>query len=213
MSGLVVYRDMEQGSAAWFDVRKGLATASEFECIVKKGRDGKTPSATRRTYMLQLAGEILTGEPPEGFSSIYTERGKALEPEARDLYAMLHDCQPEQVGFLTNHGAGCSPDSLVGDSGLLEIKTKKPALLVDAIVTDAFLDEHKAQCQGALWVSEREWIDLCCYWPGLPPFIKRAYRDEPYITGTLAPEVAKFSEELAAMVEKVRAYGSLSEAA
>lgn len=203
----------EQGTTEWFDIRKGLPTASMFECIVKKGRDGKTPSATRRTYMLQLAGEILTGEPPEDFSSLYTERGKLLEPEARRLYAMLTDTRPEQVGFITHHDAGCSPDSLIGAGGMLEIKTKKPALLVDAIVTDAFLEEHKAQCQGALWVAEREWIDLCCYWPGLPPFIKRAYRDEPYINGTLAPEVAKFNEELAAMVEKVRAYGSLSEAA
>lgn len=207
-----VVHNVEQGSLAWFDLRKGLPTASEFECIVKKGKDGKTPSATRRTYMLQLAGEILTGEPPEGFGSIYTERGKLLEPEARDLYAMLTEAAPEQVGFLTNHGAGCSPDSLIGNDGLLEIKTKKPALLVEAICEGKFLDEHKAQCQGALWVAEREWIDLCCYWPGLPPFISRAHRDEAYIAN-LAAEVARFNEELAAMVETVRAYGSLAEAA
>lgn len=209
----VVHR-CEQGTAEWFDIRKGMPTASEFESLIKKGRDGKSPSATRRTYMLQLAGEILTGEPPEGFFSIYTERGKQLEPEARDLYAMLSDSTPDQVGFITNHGAGCSPDSLVGNDGMLEIKTKKPASLVDAIVTDAFLEEHKAQCQGALWVAEREWIDLVAYWPGLPPFIKRAYRDDEYIAA-LAAEVAKFNGELAAMVEKVRAYGAgaLAEAA
>lgn len=210
----VIHRGIEQGSALWFDLRKGIATASEFEGLMKKGRDGKSPSATRRTYMLQLAGEVLTGEPPENFFSIYTERGKQLEPEARDLYAMLTDSEPEQVGFITNHGAGCSPDSLVGNDGLLEIKTKKPASLVDAIVTDAFLDEHKAQCQGALWVAEREWIDLVCYWPGLPPFIKRATRDDEYIA-LLAAEVTKFNAELAEMVEKVRGYGAgaLAEAA
>lgn len=204
----------EQGTPEWFDIRKGMPTASEFECLMKKGRDGKTPSATRRTYMLQLAGEILTGEAPENFTSLYTERGKFLEAEARDLYAMVTDSTPEQVGFVTNHGAGCSPDSMIGADGMVEIKTKKPALLVDAIVTDVFLDEHKAQCQGALWVAEREWIDLVAYWPGLPPFIKRAYRDEDYIA-LLAAEVSRFNAELAAMVEKVRAYGAggLSEAA
>lgn len=211
MSGPVIHH-VEQGTLEWFDLRKGIATASQFECLMKRGRDGKTPSATRRTYMLELAAERLTGDPPENFSSIYTERGKLLEPEARDLYAMLTDTQPEQVGFITNHGAGCSPDSLIGADGLLEIKTKKPALLVDAIVTDEFLDEHKAQCQGSLWVAEREWIDLVAYWPGLPPFIKRAYRDEAYIA-QLAAEVAKFNAELEAMVEKVRAYGQLAEAA
>lgn len=202
-----VIHTCEQGSEAWFHVRKGMATASEFECLMKKGRDGKTPSATRRTYMLQLAGEILTGEPPENFFSIYTERGKQLEAEARDLYAMVTDTAPEQVGFITNHGVGCSPDSLIGDDGMLEIKTKKPALLVDAIVTDQFLDEHKAQCQGALWVAEREWIDLVAYWPGLPPFIKRAYRDDEYIAA-LAAAVTAFNAELAEMVGKVRAYGA-----
>lgn len=196
----------EQGSAEWFDLRKGIPTSSEFECLMKRGRDGKTPSATRRTYMLQLAGEVLTGEPPEGFFSIYTERGKQLEPEARDLYAMLTDTVPEQIGFITNHGAGSSTDSLIGDSGILEIKTKKPALLVDAIDNDTFLEDHQAQCQGALWVADREWIDLTLYWPGLPPFIKRAYRDETYIAD-LAKAVAAFNDELAKLVEKVRTYG------
>lgn len=204
----------EQGSTEWFDLRKGIPTSSEFECLMKRGRDGKTPSATRRTYMLQLAGEVLTGEPPEGFFSIYTERGKQLEPEARDLYAMLTDTVPEQIGFITNHGAGCSTDSLIGEAGILEIKTKKPALLVEAIDSGTFVEDHRAQCQGALWVAEREWIDLTLYWPGLPPFIKRAYRDETYIAA-LADAVAAFNDELAKLVEKVRAYGSgqLAEAA
>jgi hypothetical protein len=209
MSGPEIYH-CDQGSAAWFELRKGIPTASEFECIVKVLKSGK-PSDTRRTYLLQLAGEVLTGDPPEEFFSIYTDRGKRLEPEARDLYAMLADAEPKQVGFIRNHGAGCSPDSLIGDDGLLEIKTKKPGLLLDAILKDEFCDEHKAQCQGALWVAEREWIDLCVYWPGLPPFVKRAYRDEPYIA-TLAERVAAFNAELAEIVERVRAYG-LREAA
>lgn len=201
-----IIHDVEQGTPEWFAIRAGLATASEFECIVKRGRDGKTPSATRKTYMLQLAGERLTGEPPEGFGSIYTDRGKLLEPEARDLYAMLSDTEPQQVGFITNHGAGCSPDSLIGSDGMLEIKTKAPKFLIEAILADEFCPEHVAQCQGALWVAEREWIDLAVYWPGLPPFVKRAYRDEVYIAN-LAKEVAAFNAELEDIVEAVRAYG------
>lgn len=200
-----VIHDVQQGSVEWFDVRKGLATASEFECLVKRGKDGK-PSATRRTYMLQLAGERLTGEPPEGFFSMYTERGKQLEPEARDLYAMLSDTEPQQVGFITNHGAGCSPDSLVGGDGMLEIKTKAPKYLIEAILADELCPEHVAQCQGNVWIAEREWIDLAVYWPGLPPFVKKARRDEAYIAN-LAGEVARFNDELAAIVEKIRAYG------
>lgn len=194
-----------QGTPEWFDIRKGIPTASEFETLMKTRKDGK-PSDMRRTYLLQLAGEVLTGEPPENFYSIYTERGKALEPEARRLYAMLSDTDPLEVGFIRNGDKGCSPDSLIGDDGMLEIKTKKPALLIDAILKDAFLEEHKAQCQGALWVAEREWIDLCVYWPGLPPIIKRAYRDEEYIAA-LAVAVEAFNAELAEIVAAVRAYG------
>lgn len=201
---------VEQGTPEWFDLRKGIPTASEFECLIKKTAAGK-PSATRQTYMLQLAGEVLTGEPPENFFSLYTERGKRLEPEARDLYAFLSDSEPAQVGFLTNHGAGCSPDSLIGDVGMLEIKTKAPKTLIEAILADEFCAEHKAQCQGALWVAEREWIDLAVYWPGLPLFVKRAHRDEAYIA-TLAEAVEAFNTELAGVVEKVRGYGTTTQA-
>jgi len=197
----------EQGSLQWFEARKGIPTASEFETLMKRLKSGKT-SDTRRAYMLQLAGERLTGEPPEGFGSIYTDRGKALEPRARDLYAMWANVDPVQVGFIRNGDTGCSPDSLVGNDGMLEIKTKKPGLLIDAILSDTFLDEHKAQCQGGLWIAEREWIDLLVFWPGLPPFSKRAYRDEEYIKA-LAAEVATFNEEVAEVVAKVQAYGAI----
>lgn len=203
MTGPVIHM-CEQGTAEWFDIRKGLATSSEFKCLLK---GPKGYSQTRNTYMLQLAAERVTGEPPENFFSIYTERGKRLEPEARDLYAMLKDVEPQQVGFITNHGAGTSTDSLVGESGVLEIKTKKAADLIEVLLKDEFCPEHVAQCQGALWVAEREWIDLCVYWPGMHPFIKRAHRNEAYIAN-LADEVAKFNDELAVIVDKVRAYGS-----
>ena len=118
---------------------------------------------------------------------------------------MLTDSAPVEVGFIRNGPKGCSPDSLIGADGMLEIKTKKPALLIDALLGDKFLDEHKAQCQGALWVAEREWIDLACYWPGLPPVIHRAYRDEPYIA-TLSEAVDSFNAELEEIVERVRSY-------
>lgn len=202
---MIQIHNVEQGTPEWFAIRAGMPTASEFETIMKTRKDGK-PSDMRRTYLLQLAGEVLTGEPPEGFFSIYTERGKTLEPEARDLYAMLSETDPQQVGFITNGAKGCSPDSLIGNDGMLEIKTKKPALLIDAILKDAFLEEHKAQCQGALWVAEREWIDLCVYWPGLPPVITRAYRDDEYIAA-LSTAVDAFSAELAEIVATIRAYG------
>ena len=196
----------EQGTDEWIRARMGIPTSSEFATIAAVLKSGKY-SATRRTYLCQLAGEILTGEPDENFWSPYTQRGHDLEPEARDLYAFVTGVEPESVGFIKNNGAGCSPDSLVGDAGMLEIKTKKAGFLVDIIDKDGFPPEHKAQCQGALWVAEREWIDIAVYSPKLPLFIKRATRDEEFIDA-MADEVARFNEELAQLVERVRRYGA-----
>ncbi|WP_020184803.1 lambda exonuclease family protein [Methylopila sp. 73B] len=205
--------DCEQGSPEWFAARAGMPTASEFSTVMAKGKEGGA-SKMRRTYMLKLAGEILTGDPMEGFSNSHTDRGHEMEPEARDLYSFVADVEPERVGFIVNGAKGASPDSLIGDVGALEIKTKLPHLLIDVLLRDEFPADHKAQCQGVLWVAEREWIDIAVYWPRLPLFVKRAYRDEPYIKA-MSDAVDAFNDELHELVEKVRRYGGagLSEAA
>lgn len=197
--------DCEQGSPSWYLARLGIPTASEFHTVLAKGKDGGV-SLTRRTYMMKLAGEVLTGEPMENYSNGYMERGKAMEDEARALYSFATNEAPERVGFVRNGDKGCSPDALLGSNGLLEIKTKAPHMLIDVLLKDDFPPEHKAQCQGALWVAEREWIDLAVYFPKMPIFIKRANRDEAYIA-KLSEAVDKFNEELSAVVERVRAYG------
>lgn len=194
----------EQGTTDWYLARAGIPTASMFATVMASGRGGGE-SKTRAKYMRQLAGEIITGKPIEGYSNHHMERGHEMEPEARDLYAFATDTVPEIVGFVRNGNKGCSPDSLVGANGMLEIKTKLPDLLIECLERDDFPPEHRAQCQGALWVAEREWIDITVYWPGMPVFIKRAYRDEPYIK-TMAGAVDQFNDELSALVERVRAY-------
>jgi hypothetical protein len=80
-------------------------------------------------------------------------------------------------------------------------------VLIEAILRDDFPPEHKAQCQGILWVAEREWCDLFAYWPKMPPFIWRAKRDEEYISN-LAGEVARFNDELDALVETITKIGN-----
>jgi hypothetical protein len=192
----------EQGTEEWFRARMGMPTASEFSTVMAKGKGGE-PSKTRHTYMLKLAGEILTGEPMEHYSNHHMERGKEMETEARDLYAFMADVTPECVGFLVNDKAGCSPDCLVGSDGMAEIKTKLPHLQIDCLFNDRVPPDHLAQTQGNLWVAEREWIDFVSYWPRLPLFVKRAYRDEEYI-GKLATAVDEFTAELAELVETIR---------
>ena len=200
---MITVYDCEQGSEDWFRCRAGIPTASMFKAILAKG-EGKT----RRSYMLRLAGEIITGEPAETFSNHHMERGRALEGEARDYYTFLNDAEPQQIGFIRNGGKGCSPDSLIGENGMLEIKTALPAILIDKILKDNFPSDHKAQVQGQLWVAEREWCDLLIYWPGLPPFIKRASRDEEYIA-ELSNAIGQFNEELCGVVEKIKRYGAI----
>ena len=204
---MIEFIDCEQGSPEWLKSRMGLPTASEFAAIIATGRGGGD-SKVRRSYLLRLAGEIITGEPGESYVNSHMERGRAMEEEARDLYAFTCDEDPLRVGFLRNGRKGCSPDALLGIAGMLEIKTKLPHLTIDCILRGEFPPEHKAQCQGALWVAEREWIDLVIYWPRLPLFVKRAYRDEGYIA-TLSQAVDELNGEVDDVVAKIRSLGSV----
>jgi len=201
----VIIHDCAQNSPEWYRVRAGMPTASEFATVMASGKGG-SPSVTRRTYMMKLAGEILTGEPMENYSNAYMERGKAMEEMAREKYAFDTDAEPQLVGFISNRGAGCSPDSLIGERGLLEIKTKAPHLHIEAMFRDDIPPEHRAQCQGQLWVADREWLDLAIYWPKLPLIVRRVTRDEPYIR-EIAMAVSAFNAELEQIVERVRRYG------
>lgn len=195
--------DCEQGSPEWRLARLGIPTASEFSTVMAKGRGGGD-SVTRRKYMLTLIGERLTGEiAAEGYTNVHMERGKVMEQEARDAYAFLKDIEPRQVGFIRNEIAGASPDSLIGDTGLLEIKTKLPHLHLDVLYENRLPPEHVAQVQGQLWVSGREWLDFVSYWPKLRPFVIRVHRDEEYIA-KLKIAVEDFSAELLNLMEKLK---------
>lgn len=185
---------MEQGTKEWFDVRKGIPTSSMFKAVLAKGK-----GLTRASYMRFLAGEKITGEPGEVYRNEAMERGNQMEPEARQAYAELTGYDPQQVGFITNGRKGGSPDSLIGENGLLEIKTNKPSVLGEYLDDGVFPSVYKAQCQGNLWIAEREWVDLYCFWPKFPAFVKRAHRDEEFIK-VLEDEVNRFNDELDAMV-------------
>lgn len=192
----------KQNSPEWHRVRMGIPTASSFDAILTPGKT-KTEQKTRMTYLLKRAGEILTGEPEDMVMTRDMERGHAMEPEARDLYALQTGASLQRVGFIRRGRVGCSPDSLIGKDGGLEIKTKAPHLLIAAALKDEFPEEHKAQVQGTMWIAGREWWDIELYWPGLPPFIKRAYRDEVFIAN-LALEIDRFNSDLDAIVAEMK---------
>jgi hypothetical protein len=186
----------EQGSPEWFEARRGVPTASNFAALLAKG-EGKT----RRTYLLKLAGEAITGECAESFSNAHMERGHVMEADARNLYAFAHDVEPQLVGFMRRGRAGCSPDSLIGDSGMLEIKSKLPHLQLDVLEKGKLPSEHIAQVQGQMWIAGRDWCDFVSYWPRLPLFCIRVERDDKYIE-TLSQAVADFVGELDTYIER-----------
>lgn len=193
--------ECDQNSPEWYAARLGLPTASAFADVLAKG-EGKT----RRAYLCKLAAEILTGVPLESYSNPFMERGHAQEEAARRAYSLLTDAEPIRVGFIRNGRKGCSPDSLIASAGMLEIKTQRADLLIETLRLDKFPTAHVAQCQGALWITEREWCDIAVFAPGMPLFLKRAFRDERYIAD-LARAVDEFLADLDATVEGVRRYG------
>lgn len=193
--------DCAQGTPEWFLARLGIPTASAFGDILAKG-EGKT----RKSYLNRLAAEILTGDPMESYQNDAMSRGHVQEPDARRGYTILAGVEPQLIGFARNGRKGCSPDALMGADGVLEIKTQRPDLLIETLKADTFLSSHVAQCQGALWVTERAWVDLVVYAPKMPLFVKRAQRDDRFIA-ILSRAVDDFLEELDRTVEAVRRYG------
>lgn len=187
-----------QGEPEWFAARLGIPTASCFEDVMAGGK-----GITRRKYMLKLVGEKLTGEVADGFSNQHTERGKALEPEARELYQLQTGNICETVGFIrADYDAGASPDSLIGNDGLLEIKTKLPHLQLEYLLSEKSPTEHMKQIQGQIMIAEREWCDFVSFWPGLPLFVKRVYRDQR-MCDEIRFAINEFNIELNEIIEKI----------
>lgn len=196
----------EQGSPEWFACRLGIPTASKFATVMAKG-EGKT----RRDYMFKLAGEKLTGEPMDSYSNGDMERGKLWEAEARERYAFEREVEPKQIGFMRRGDMGCSPDSLIDADGGLEIKTKAAHLQIETLLRPDIPPEHRAQLQGFLLVSGRDWIDFGSYCRKLPLAIRRATPDRDYIAN-MSGEIDRFNDELAELVRKVERYGAPAEA-
>ena len=215
-------RDVAQRSPEWYEHRRGLPTASRFATIMADGKDGGE-SVTRAKYMRILAGEIITGQvSEETYRNEAMERGNAIEPEARAYYERTRFVDLEQIGFVrrtvrvpigTDYVVGASPDGAVVSSTpngslkrLLEIKSSRPDLIIEVAQRGAagFPPAHRAQCQGNLWVTGYDEIELMLYchekMPA-PSFVLD--RDEPYIARIKA-ETERFVYELNQLVKRIR---------
>ncbi|MDX1902132.1 MAG: YqaJ viral recombinase family protein [Gammaproteobacteria bacterium] len=186
-----------QGEPEWHSARIGCLTASCYSQILAKGK-----GLTRRSYMMKIAGERITGNAAESYTNPHMERGKEQESAARELYVAQSGLEVIECGFMKRGNIGYSPDGLIGEDGLLEIKTKLAHLQAEVLLDDKIPSEHIAQIQGGLMVSGRQWLDFVSYCPGMPLFIKRVERDEAYIQ-TLTDELAKFEAELSQVVTQL----------
>lgn len=199
MSELQIF-DCIQGTDEWHEARRGVVTASEFHKVLAKG-EGKT----RRSYMYTLAGERVAGRVEPGYSNQYMNRGKEDEGDAVGEYEALTGAIVAPCGFMRRGDVGCSPDGLVGNDGQIECKTKNYDLHIACIDKGDVPSTHLAQVQGALWISQRKWLDFVSYSKGLPIFVKRVYPDPAY-HAKLKSEIDDFLDELDRTIGRIHDY-------
>ena len=198
---------IEQRSDAWFQARIGKMTASKVADVIAKTKSGY--SATRDNYMAQLICERLTGDRAEGFTNAAIQHGIDTEAYARAAYEALHDVLVDEVGFVSHptiEMAGASPDGLVGDDGLIEIKCPNTSTHIDTLLSESVPTKYFTQMQFQLACTGRKWCDFVSFDNRLPPelqlFVKRVPRDDVYIR-LIEAEIIQFLAELDDKINKL----------
>ncbi|CAB4140114.1 COG5377 Phage-related protein, predicted endonuclease [uncultured Caudovirales phage] len=202
-------RLLEQGTDEWKAARLGHVSASNVAAVMSKTKDGGE-SATRRTYKIKLVAERMTGLAQETYKNAAMEWGNEQEPFARMAYEASQNVLVAKTGFWkhpTKEWIGVSPDGLVGDDGLIEIKCPNTTTHLEYLWDEVVPTEYRKQIQMQLWVTGRQWCDFVSYDPRLPQknqlFIKRCERDEDLIFA-MAVEVEKFLDEIQAIIDKLK---------
>ena len=191
---------MDQGTEEWFTIRIGKVTASRVADVIAKTKTGY--SATRDNYMAQLVCERLTGQKGESFTNAAMQHGTDTEPLARAAYEALKDVLVDEVGFVPHPSiimAGASPDGLVGNDGLLEIKCPNTATHIETLLSQSVPGKYNTQMQFQMACTGRQWCDFVSFDNRLPDelqlFVKRVPRDNEFIK-QMEDEVVKFLNEL-----------------
>lgn len=193
--------DIAQRSPEWFAARLGIATASMFSAVLAKIKTGE--AAERRNYRAQLVVERLTGKPVDTYQNAAMLHGTEQEPFARMAFAANTSAIVEEVGFLRHAtiDAGCSPDGLIDEDGMIEIKCPFQTAIHIETLKNGMPREHIPQVQGQMWIAGRQWVDFVSFDPRMPErlqlFVQRIARDDEYITN-LGKEIAAFMEEVKA---------------
>jgi hypothetical protein len=198
---LHILPDLVQGTDAWHEQRRGMVTASVVGQLL-------TPTLkvasndTSRSLTALLVAERITGYTDPTYVNDDMWRGIEDEPRARDLYSQ-HFAPVTEVGFMVRDDwgfpIGYSPDGLVGDDGLIEVKSRRQKKHLQTILADAVPPENMAQLQAGLLVSGRQWIDYVSYCGGMPLWVKRVTPDEAW-HDAIVEAVSAFEKAAAEMV-------------
>jgi putative phage-type endonuclease len=178
-----IIRDIDQGSEEWLQLKLGVASASNFDKIITT--TGKESESLKK-YALQLATELMLETPEPSFKNDVMARGNEVEPLARDAYQEQTFKVVEQITMFKSDcgNFGYSPDGLVDDDGLVEIKCPIATTHFKYLLDNKMPTDYWQQVQGGLWVSQRKWIDFVSfnsYFKDKKLFVIRVERDEEYI--------------------------------
>ena len=201
-----IIKDVVQGSEAWHSMRLGKVTASRMADVISKGR-GNAPSKTSETYMIELITEIITGSAKPFFENDAMRWGTDTEDQARAMYELNSGNEVEEVAFIEySEYIGVSPDGLIGDDGLLEIKCPTSTTQIKRALSDSYSEDYKSQIQMQLWVSGREWCDFLSFDPRIDCdasyLLERVYRDEGFIAD-MALKTISFVENMLEQLNKL----------
>ncbi|WP_336715386.1 lambda exonuclease family protein [Arthrobacter sp. USHLN218] len=203
---LHTFDDLEQGSDEWLAARCGIVTASVVGQLITPKTVKPASNDYSRALTAHLAAERITGHVEPVYVNADMERGTLDEPYARDLYSE-HFAPATEVGFMVRDDfgfrIGYSPDGLVGDDGLIEIKSRKQKKHLATILADEVPLENMAQCQTGLLVSGREWLDYVSYCGGMPLFVKRVLPDAKW-QAAIVEAVQMFEDNAAEMIANYR---------
>lgn len=214
MSGVVLVA--EQHTAEWIMARVGKVTGSRMCDVMAKLKRKEGESAARYGYKMEIVAEMLTGRAMDHYCSPDMERGTDLEPLARATYEIERNVMVEQVGFI-QHGTierfGSSPDGLVGDTGLIEIKAPRIMTHLQYIMDGEIPEDYQWQMLAAMACTGREWCDFVSYCPDLPDdlqlFVRRLPRNQPLIAA-MELEVIQFLKEVDQSIERLKSQLKMS---
>jgi putative phage-type endonuclease len=199
---------MEQQTNEWFTARLGKVTASRVADVIAKTKTGY--SASRDNYMAQLICERLTGQKGESFTNAAMEYGTQTEPLARSAYENARSLLVKEVGFI-NHPriemSGASPDGLVAEDGLVEIKCPNTATHIDTLLSGKVPTKYITQMQWQMLCCQRKWCDFVSFDNRLPEHLQLFVQEvefDPEYAAMLEKEVVLFLTELDNKVAKLK---------